>query len=314
MLPAMAKPALGRGLGALLGGVISSPRTGITEPPLSNAPAAPAAPPGETVRMEPLSRVRPSPLQPRKEFNSEALRELADSIKAQGIMQPLIVRERDGLLELIAGERRWRAAQLAGLTAVPVLCREADDRTALELSLIENLQRENLNPMEEAAGYRQLIDQFQLTQDEAALKVGKSRVAVANSLRLLQLPAQVQAWVRGGQLSVGHAKVILGLAAGEQQTLAAQRVLKHSLTVRQAEDLVSHWLSRVATPAGVGQPALAPTPLRDAHVVALENKLRERLGTKVSLRYRQGKGAMEIRFFSHDELDRILEVLGIRVD
>ena len=184
----MAKPALGRGLGALLG---DSP---IAKPPVpapisTTAPgAAPATDPRERVQRVALDRIRPCPLQPRKDFSPETLRELADSIKEQGIVQPLIVRERDGHLELIAGERRWRAAQLLGLAEVPVILRQADDRAVLELALIENLQRENLNPIEEAHGYAQLIEQFQLKQEEVATKVGKSRAAVANALRLLKLP------------------------------------------------------------------------------------------------------------------------------
>ena len=157
-----------------------------------------------------LNRIRPSALQPRKEFAPEALQELADSIREQGIVQPLIVRERGGFFELIAGERRWRAAQLLNLPEVPVITREADDRAVLELALIENLQRENLNPLEEAVGYAQLAEQFQLTQEEIAVKVGKSRAAVANATRLLKLPAPVQALLRDNRISVGHAKVILG--------------------------------------------------------------------------------------------------------
>ena len=151
----------------------------------------------------PLNRIRPSALQPRKEFSDEALRELADSIREQGIVQPLIVRERDGFFELIAGERRWRAAQLVSLPEIPVLVREADDRSVLELALIENLQRENLNAIEEAHGYTQLAEQFQLTQEEIAMKVGKSRAAVANATRLLKLPLSVQGFVREGRMSVG---------------------------------------------------------------------------------------------------------------
>ena len=160
-----------------------------------------------------LDRIRPCPFQPRKDFSPETLRELADSIKEQGIVQPLIVRERDGHLELIAGERRWRAAQLLGLTEVPVILREADDRAVLELALIENLQRENLNAIEEAQGYAQLVEQFQLKQEEVATKVGKSRAVVANALRLLKLPAlDSRPASAKAALSVGHAKVILGLA------------------------------------------------------------------------------------------------------
>ena len=213
----MAKPALGRGLGALLG---DSP---IAKPPGSGAnhnhiPGAPAATdPRERVQRVALDRIRPCPLQPRKDFSPETLRELADSIKEQGIVQPLIVRERDGHLELIAGERRWRAAQLLGLAEVPVILRQADDRAVLELALIENLQRENLNAMEEAHGYSQLIEQFQLKQEEVATKVGKSRAVVANALRLLKLPPSLQASIREGRLSVGHAKVILGLASEQNQ-------------------------------------------------------------------------------------------------
>src|SRR5437870_3426987 len=207
----MAKPALGRGLGALLGG---SPTT---KPPfpanMSTGTPAPVviAEAGEQVHRVPIGRIQPCLLQPRKDFSPETLRELADSIKEQGIVQPLIVRERDGAFELIAGERRWRAAQMLGLPEVPVILRQADDRAVLELALIENLQRENLNPIEEAQGYSQLIGQFQLKQEEVATKVGKSRTVVANALRLLKLPDPVQARVRDGRLSVGHAKVILGL-------------------------------------------------------------------------------------------------------
>ena len=190
----MAKPALGRGLGALLG---DNP----IAKPLSPAPASSTVPGAasvtderERVQRVALDRIRPCPFQPRKDFSPEALRELADSIKERGIVQPLIVRERDGHLELIAGERRWRAAQLLGLADVPVILREADDRAVLELALIENLQRENLNPIEEAQGYAQLIEQFQLKQEEAAAKVGKSRTVVANALRLLKLPPPIQDW------------------------------------------------------------------------------------------------------------------------
>ena len=184
----------------------------------------------ERVQRVALDRVRPCPLQPRKDFSSDALRELADSIKEQGIVQPLIVREREGHLELIAGERRWRAAQLLGLTEVPVIVRQADDRAVLELALIENLQRENLNPLEEAQGYSQLIGQFQLKQEEVAIKVGKSRAAVANALRLLKLPASIQASIREGRLSVGHAKVILGLASEVNQRAAAERIIAEGLS------------------------------------------------------------------------------------
>jgi ParB family transcriptional regulator, chromosome partitioning protein len=305
----MVKPALGRGLGALLGGnPVAKPAAG----PVTEVPEPlPVLPSGERVQRVALDRVHPCPFQPRKSFSAETLRELADSIREQGIVQPLIVRERDGLLELIAGERRWRAAQLLGLTEVPVILRQADDRAVLELALIENLQRENLNPIEEAQGYSQLIEQFQLTQEEVAVKVGKSRAVVANALRLLKLAPGIQTLIREGRLSVGHAKVILALPGEKQQQLAADRILKDNLNVRQTEALVSKWQARDSGPSKPGSDA---PPQQDPHVGRLEDQLRERLGTKVQLRYTEGRGALEIRFFSDAELERILQILGVPAD
>ena len=305
----MAKPALGRGLEALLGGSpIAKPP--VPAPASTTVPdAAAASDPRERVQRVPLDRIRPCPFQPRKDFSPEALRELADSIKEQGIVQPLIVRERDGRLELIAGERRWRAAQLLGLAEVPVILRQADDRAVLELALIENLQRENLNAIEEAQGYAQLIEQFQLKQEEVAGKVGKSRAVVANALRLLKLPTAIQTSIREGRLSVGHAKVILGLANETNQRVAAERILKEGLNVRQTEALVARLQAREAgTRPGPGP--ITPQN-RDAHVASLENQLRERLGTKVHLRYAHGRGALEVAFFSDAELERILQIIGV---
>jgi ParB family chromosome partitioning protein len=262
------------------------------------------------VQRVPLDKVRPSALQPRKQFSEESLRELADSIREQGIVQPLIVRPRGDTFELIAGERRWRAAQLLKLGEVPVIAREADDRTVLELALIENLQRENLNPIEEALGYSQLSNQFELTQEEISAKVGKSRAAVANALRLLRLPQAIQDFVRDGQLSIGHAKVILGLADENSQTLAAQRVVKDSLNVRQTEGLVSKLLlPREKEPAS--RSASPAAPAGDPHVADVEEQLRNMFATKVKLNYAQGKGSLEISFFSDAELERVLQVLGV---
>jgi ParB family chromosome partitioning protein len=273
--------------------------------PLSTAAASGAA----SVQRVPLGAVRPCSFQPRKSFSTEALQELADSIREQGIVQPLIVRPRGETFEIIAGERRWRAAQLAGLAEVPVLLRDVDDRAALELALIENLQRENLNPMEEANGFAQLIDQFQLTQEQAAARVGKSRVVVANALRLLKLDPEVQVHVRDGRLSVGHAKAILGLTHHEEQRLAADRILRQNLNVRQAEELVTNW----SRPAGktTGRSAVARASDSDPHLNQLHEKLQQRLGTKVHLRYRQGRGILQIHFFTDDDLERVLEVLGV---
>jgi ParB family transcriptional regulator, chromosome partitioning protein len=305
----MAKPALGRGLGALLGGASPS----VKPAPAALIPATPVPPAAEAreaVQRIALERIRPCPLQPRKTFSVEALQELADSIRERGIIQPLIVRARGPQLELIAGERRWRAAQLAGLKEVPVIVRDADDTAVLEMALIENLQRENLNALEEAQGYTQLIDQFNLRQEDVATKVGKSRAVVANALRLLKLPPEVQNYVRDGRLSVGHAKVILGLARPEEQSLAAERVLKASLNVRQTEELVA----RLQSPRASKTRGNADPLVREANVVALETRLREKFSTKVHLRYRHGKGAVEISFFSDDELDRLLQALGVNLD
>ena len=307
----MAKPALGRGLGALLGG----------NPPLTSPPPAtslqPVADPvalppdlSERVLRVPLNRVRPSALQPRKEFSDEALRELANSIREQGVVQPLIVRERNGFFELIAGERRWRAAQLIQLPEIPVIVREADDRSVLELALIENLQRENLNAIEEAQGYAQLAEQFQLTQEEIALKVGKSRAVVANATRLLKLPAAVQRWMREGRISVGHAKVILGLTDEKNQIQAAERVIKEGLNVRQTEGLVAKLQTRNSRVAAA-KPESVALPGSDPHIAAVESKLREVFATKVQLKYVQGKGSVEIAFYSDAELERILQILGV---
>lgn len=310
----MAKPALGRGLGALLGGASPAVRPAPATAPVAIATATTApADTSEGVRRMALDRLRPCPFQPRKDFPPEALQELAASIKEKGIVQPLIVRPLGDHFELIAGERRWRAAQLAGLTEVPVIVREADDREVLALALIENLQRENLNPIEEALGYSQLIEQFQLRQEDVAAQVGKSRVAVANALRLLRLPQDLQTQVRDARLSVGHAKVILGLGNVAEQSLAAERVMKLGLNVRQTEELVAQLQNRVPRLPGAKGRAITPL-VKDAHVVAVQNKLQERLGTKVALRYREGKGALEIQFFSDDDLNRVLEILGVRLD
>jgi ParB family chromosome partitioning protein len=305
----MAKPALGRGLGALLGG---NPQ--LTQPPPAptvqqSVLPVPAPDNRERVLRVTLDKIRPSALQPRKEFSDESLRELADSIREQGIVQPLIVRARGEFFELIAGERRWRAAQLLNLPEVPIITREADDRSVLELALIENLQRENLNAIEEAHGYAQLAEQFQLTQEEISAKVGRSRAVVANAIRLLKLPETIQKFVREGRLSVGHAKVILGLVDEKNQKLAAERVIKDGLNVRQTEGLVAKLQKRGSKSAT--QPETVVTPAGDPHVADMEAKLREIFATKVQLKYAQGKGSLEISFFSDAELERILQILGV---
>jgi len=202
---------------------------------------------------------------------------------------------------------------LLKLSEVPIIVREADDRTVLELALIENLQRENLNAIEEALGYSQLAGQFQLTQEEIAVKVGKSRASVANATRLLKLPASVQGFIREGRLSVGHAKVILGLPTEKEQSHLAERIIKEGLNVRQTEGLLAKLQARPQkSTAENATPAAPASP--DSNLLRLEDKLREKFGTKVHLKYAQGKGAVEISFFSDDELQRILELVGVSAD
>ena len=304
----MAKPVLGRGLSALLG---NSESTGpVSTAPVPVVPEEPQA--GESVQRVPIDRVRPCPFQPRKDFTEESILELAESIKSQGIIQPLVVRLQGDYYELIAGERRWRAAREAGLFEAPVIVREADDRTVLEMALVENPQRENLNPIEEALGFADLVREFSLTQEAVAAKVGKNRATVANAMRLLKLAPEIQNHIRHNRVSVGHAKVILGLDSHEQQTLAVDRVLRENLNVRQTEQLVTE-LSKGAG-KGASKRGSEKNFVRDSHISELENRLQQHLGTKVLLRYRKGKGAVEIRFFNDDDLDRVLQLLGLEIE
>ena len=305
----MAKTGLGRGLSSLLGARLTADKkTKSGKKPASTPPPATAKAPNEV----PVGKILPGAMQPRNGMDDDSLNELAESIRENGIMQPLVVRPREGGYELIAGERHWRAAQMAGLTTVPIDIRDVDDRTALELALVENLQRENLDPIEEAKGYAQLMDRFDLTQEEIATKVGKNRATVANTLRLIKLPAEIQAYVRDGLFSSGHAKAILGLKNAKDQIAAAKRVIKKELSVRQAEELVA--ALGQAAPDKTKRGSARKRSATDAHILDLESKLRERLGTKVSLRYRKGKGSVNIKFFNDEDLQRILDAFGIRVD
>ena len=300
----MAKTGLGRGLGALLGGQ-NSPET--TQAP-TDSPSETQSVPPETVRQVSIDSVQPCPSQPRKDFERQPLEELAESIKVNGILQPMVARTTEGgQLELIAGERRWRAAQIAELETVPVIVREASDSQVLELALVENLQREDLNPIEEAQGYALLMEAFNLTQEATAQRVGKSRAAVANAVRLLNLSEPLQTHLRQGRLSVGHAKVILGLDDAQQQTLVANRVIKESLSVRETEELTDKLQG-----GSTGKTSTQRSPqTRGVHVTSLENRLKEKLGTKVSLTYREGKGALTIKYFSDEDLERILKILDV---
>ena len=260
------------------------------------------APEGALIHVH-VDRIVPNPLQPRRRMDDEPLQELADSIREHGLIQPLIVTQADaGGYQLIAGERRWAAARLAGLTEVPVVVKEATPQEMLELALVENLQRADLNPLEAAWAYRHLIEEFGLTQEEVATRVGKHRVTVANTIRLLGLPEVVKRVLANGQISEGHARVLLSLPTAEDQLKALQIILKRDLSVRQTEELVR----RMKEP-----PAEKPEPeSRDPEIEFLETEFREALGTKVQLtRGKKGAGRLVIHFYSEEELEGIYEAI-----
>lgn len=258
---------------------------------------------GGPVSTLPLREIEPDKDQPRKDFDEQALSELADSIARHGLLQPIAVRAAaGGAYKIIAGERRWRAARLAGLSEVPVVIKDVTDAEAMELALIENLQREDLDPVEEAMGYRQLMDRCELTQEQAAQKLGKSRSAIANSLRLLNLPDDVLAFLKEGKLSTGHAKVLLGLPDAALQTKAAEAVVGQNLNVRQTEALCKKLVKPEKPPK--------PQPLRPALAGEVEYALREVLGSEVKVDYKNGQGSLTVHFYSDEQLSAFANLLG----
>ncbi len=292
----MAKVVLGKGLGALI-----------------NTPRPPTIEAGDRVERIPLAEIVPSPLQPRKAFPADQLQELMESIREHGIIQPLIVRRVNGKCELIAGERRWRAAGQLGLSEAPVIIREASDRDVLEMALIENLQREDLNPIEEAQAYRRLSQEFSMRQEDIAVRVSKSRSLVANSLRLLELHPQIQSYLAQDLLSVGHAKVLLGLENRAEQLAIAEVIIRQSATVRVAEKLVAEQLARRGL-IKTGKPGSRPVPAQNStdHAVAqIENRLRDKLATHVVIHHHDKRGRIEIQYYGNDDLERILSLLGV---
>lgn len=279
------RKALGRGLSALLG-----------TPDLD----------ADRLREIDIDRILPSSHQPRKSFDEDALNELANSIRAHGVVQPLLVRPLDdGFFQLIAGERRWRASQLAGLSRVPAVVRNTEEHAALEIALIENLQREDLNPMEEAQAYERLIVDFGMTQEEVAKRVGKNRATVANMLRLLKLPPEVQQWLRENRLSTGHAKALLSLSDLSAILDSARKIIQGDYSVRQAEMLVSRFSK---TAAGRDE-ASSSGEIIDPNVKAAIHALEQALGTKVSIQQSGGRGKIEVHFFSFEEMNRLYEGL-----
>ena len=288
----MAKVALGKGLGALINTRVASP--------------TPAVESGERVQRIPLDQIVPTPLQPRTVFRDEHLEELVASIREQGIIQPLIARQRGDKYELIAGERRWRAFQKLSIKTIPARVMTSSDASSASLALIENLQRADLNPLEEAHGYASLIRDFDLTQDAAAQRVGKGRATVANSLRLLGLEAELQGYVGKGMLSVGHAKVLLGVENSPERLVLARRALEQGLSVRALEELLrSH-----KTGGGSGKkrrmPGATATALAD-----IEKKLTSHLGARTTLRHSEKHGRIIIEYAGNDDLQRVMEKMGL---
>jgi ParB family transcriptional regulator, chromosome partitioning protein len=280
------KRALGRGLSALI--------------PQASVPVQGDLPPSTGVVRLPVEHIARDPTQPRKTFDEAKLRELAESIRTQGIIQPVLVRRDGAGYRLIAGERRWRAAQLAGLHEVPAVVRDVTPAEAFELALVENLQRTDLNPLEEADGYRRLIQEFGLTQDQVGERVGRDRTSIANALRLLQLPDGVKELLASGALGMGHARALLGMGSEAELVRTAERIVREQLSVRETEHIVR-----------TARPATAPTrkPAGSTAARAVVEDLQRRLGTKVRLEDRGGKGTLEIDFFSYEDLERILALL-----
>jgi ParB family chromosome partitioning protein len=299
------KSRLGRGLGALITSSAAAPKAA---PAATPAPAAPAPAsdglPG--YREVPVHQVEPNPYQPRKEFSDEALAELVESIRAEGLLQPIVVRAVGDKFQLIAGERRWRAFQQLKVKTIPARVMTSTDASSASLALIENLQRADLNPLEEAHGYASLIRDFDLTQDAAAQRVGKGRASVANSLRLLGLEPELQGYVGKGLLSVGHAKVLLGVEGSPERLLLARRALEQGLSVRALEEL----LRGNKTGGGPGKKRKMPGATAAA-LTDIEKRLTSHLGARTTLKHSPKRGRIIIEYQGNDDLSRVLEKLGV---
>lgn len=299
------KRGLGRGLSALIG---VDPE--LEKESLSNDPAEGASekqePSPEAVKELDIRLIEPDTAQPRKSFPDESLEELADSVKEFGVIQPLIVQKaEDGRFQIIAGERRWRAAKKAGLEEVPVIIKEYAPEEVLEISLIENIQRENLNPVEEAKAYRRLIDEYKLKQEEVAKRVGKSRTTVTNALRLLGLDDEILSYLVSGELSTGHAKALLSVKEPERQKQLAERTIREGLSVRRLEQLVQEKPRQIS----IVDP---PSPAEAVVYKEITRQLQESLGTKVSIVRGTKKSKIEIEYYSEEELERLVELLSQR--
>lgn len=315
---AVSKSRLGRGLGGLI--AAAGPKSSEAKPanapvaPPSSTAVAPTSPPAPAVpgyQEIAVTAVEPSPYQARRELVPEQLQELAESIRSEGLLQPIVVRKSGEKFQLIAGERRWRAFQLLKIKTIPARIVEASNASSAALGLIENLQREGLNPVEEAYGYASLIRDFDLTQEAAAERVGKSRASVANSLRLLSLDGELQGYLAKGLISVGHAKVLLGVEEVPQRALLARRVIEEGLSVRATEKLVQSKKTGGALPASPASGARPVPAVEAAAVASIEKKLVSHLGARVSLKHSPKRGKIVIEYAGNDDLHRILEKLGL---
>jgi ParB family chromosome partitioning protein len=314
------KSRLGRGLGALLAEgapAAKAPALAPAEQPNASTQESRSVPAGARLAANgdlelPVNLIEPNPNQPRKEFDPERLRELADSIRSEGLLQPVLVRPHKGKYQLIAGERRWRAFQLLQLKYIPARISQAESAAAATAALIENLQRENLNPIEEAAGFASLMEDFDLKQDEVAERVGKARASVANALRLLSLPKDVQGYLTRGMLSVGHAKLLLTPELTDaDRTLAARRMIEEGLSVRASEKLVQSLRKPGSKPAVVKGRQNQPEMERIA-IADIERRIGTHLQTRVALKHRPRRGSIVIEYLGNHDLQRILEKLGIQ--
>lgn len=253
-----------------------------------------------------ISQIEPNKAQPRTEFDEEKLQTLADSIEKYGVLQPIVVKKQDnGFYKIIAGERRWRAAKLAGLKKVPVVIKDYDDRETMEIALIENLQREDLNPFEEARGYRELMDIFSMTQEEVAQKVGKSRSAVANSIRLLSLSDEIKKLVLQKELTVGHVRALLATDNEAVQIAAAKKIVEQGMTVRQTEEFVKVMLQEKKP-----KPVKAIDEEIKRYLLTLEKRLSDSLGTKVTIKSKKNRGKIEIEYYNNEDFERIMKIIG----
>ena len=297
---------LGKGLDSLIGGDFQKEAEMVSGRKKVNDKKD-KEPTGQEVLVK-LRDIEPNRNQPRKQFEEDSLEELADSIKNYGIIQPLIVRRQGDHYEIVAGERRWRAAKMAGLKEVPVIVKEYDERQLSEISLVENLQREDLNPIEEAMAYQRLLKEFHLKQEEVAERVSKSRTVITNALRLLRLDEKLQTMLVEGLITTGHAKVLLGLDDPKQQLLLAEKIVDEQLSVRETEQAVKQLL----TPKAHKEKKLLKN---EALYHTIEDRMKEMIGTKVHIQRKdENKGKIEIEYYSADDLERIMELMGIYKD